>query len=323
MTSIACTIAIAALLALPAVAQEMRSYEDALGRIVDIPVDPQRIQSMYSGSVTPPLIELGAPLVGSQGTLAEDGTPYLRMVSTVMKIDFDNSDIAFTHEGAPDFEAIAALAPDLIIGLVSNDADHVDRLQQIAPTVMLDDSQSGLELYRDIADTTGRMDAFEDLLVDYHALVEDARGWLGNHGYTYSKLAAYGGDLHVYGNFGALTIALNDLGFELIGDGVAMRARGSTWDGEVMSAETLPDQDADFVFTTFRIDQGPQVGPVSTLDAFEEVLPRFCDLMTACAEGRLIVLPLEHVALSFRTLDANIYYIVTNVAGRPGLAPPG
>ncbi|MEM7489266.1 MAG: ABC transporter substrate-binding protein, partial [Pseudomonadota bacterium] len=224
---------------------------------------------------------------------------------------------------APDFEAIAALAPDLIIGLVSNDADHVDRLARIAPTVILDDGGNGLDLYRDIADVTGRIDRFEDLLADYRALVADARGWLGDHGHTYSKLGVRGGDLYVYGNFGALTIALNDLGFELIGDGVPLHARGATWDGEVLSPETLPDQDADFVFTTFRIDQGPEAGPTATLRAFEEVLPGFCDLMTACAKGRFVVLPLEHVALSFRTLDANVYYIVTNVAGRPGLAPPG
>ena len=305
-----------------AAAQETRTYTDALNRTVEIPVEPQRIQSMYSGAVTPPLIELGAPVVGSQGTLGEDGTPYLRMIREVMKIDFDNSGIAFTHADTADVEVIAALDPDLIVGLVSNDAEQVDQLQRIAPTVLLDDAQPGLDLYRDIADVVGRLDAYEDLLADYRRLVADARGWLGGHAHTYSKLGARNGELYVYGNFGALTMALNDLGFDLVGDGVALRDRGSTWDGEAISAEALPRQDADFMFTTYRTDLGADASPVATLAAFDQVIPGFCALMTACSGGRLVVLPMEHAAISFRTLDANIYYIVTHVAGRPGMTPP-
>ena len=270
-------------------------------------------------SSRPALVELDAPVIGSQGTLRADGTPYLRMISTVMKVDFDNSDIAFTHETAPDFEAIAALDPDLIIGLVSNDADSVGRLERIAPTILLDDTRPALDLYRDIAAISGRLETYEDLLADYQALVADARGWIGDHELTYSMLGARGSDLYVFGNYGAVTKALNDLGLALVGDGVALAEQGSTWDGEIMSAELLPAQEADLVFSTYRIDLGPEASPAETLTRFEMVLPGFCDLLPACDDGRFVILPQEHAAVSFRTLEANIHYVVTHVGSRPDI----
>lgn len=316
------TVVALATFMLPAAAQEMREYTDALGRTVEIPVEPQRIQSMYDLQTTLPLVELGAPVVGSYGRLRSDGTTYLRAINTVMNVDFDNSDITFTHAQTVDFEAIAALEPDLIIGLVGFDIEYADQLQEIAPTVILEDGQPALDLYRDIADVSGQLETYEDLLANYQALLADARTWLGDHDYTYTKLFAINGDFYVYANYGALTMALDGLGFTLVGDGVALRERGLPW-GEIMSVELLPAQDADFVFATYRIDQGPNENPALTLERFEELLPGFCDLLTACADGRFIVTPREHAApISFRTLTMNIHYIVSHVAGRPGIVAP-
>ena len=67
-----------ALLATPGFAQETRSFTDDAGRVVEIPLHPQRIVSLQDLFFTIPLIELGAPPVGSHGRVEEDGTPYLR-----------------------------------------------------------------------------------------------------------------------------------------------------------------------------------------------------------------------------------------------------
>lgn len=310
-------------LSLSIAAQEMRSYTDALKRIVGIPANPQRIVSMHDHALTLPLVELGAPVVGSHGRVANNGSAYLRSVNTVMNVDFGNSDIAFIGAfDQIDFEAIASLGPDLIIGQIYDKA-LLQKLEAIAPTVILDDSKNAIDFYADVADVSGKTKEFKERLAGYKSLVADAQGWLqGPSRYTYSKIQAYDGQLEVYANYGALTKALDDLGFQITKTGQEMRNRGVSW-GETVSAEILPAQDADFLFDTYRIDQGQEDSPKAARNRMEEVLPGYCKLLTACMQGRYIFVPREHAApISFRTLEMNVHYIVSHVMGRPGITDP-
>ena len=55
-------------------------------------------------------------------------------------------------------------------------------------------------------------------------------------------------------------------------------------------------------------------------DQVEEVLPGWCDVLTACAEGRYVMLQREHAAgTNFGSLEPRVYYIVTHVGGGPGV----
>ncbi len=103
-----------------------------------IPAAPQRIVSMHDMTITLTLLELGAPVVGSMGRLDEAGDAYMRGVDLVLGTDFESSGIV--NIGAwdtLDYEAIARLAPDLIIGLSPWDEEYAGRLARIAPTVLI------------------------------------------------------------------------------------------------------------------------------------------------------------------------------------------
>lgn len=82
--SVAVLLALFALAAaLPASAQEMRSYTDDAGRTVDVPVAPKRIVSLHDSSLTVPLLELGVMPVGSFGRPGADGKVYMRGAATL------------------------------------------------------------------------------------------------------------------------------------------------------------------------------------------------------------------------------------------------
>lgn len=159
--------AILAALALPAPPQEMREFTDGAGRTVEIPAAPQRIVSLRDFDVTLPFVELGAPVVGSHGRQDGTGAPYLRSVDTILDIDFDNSDITCVgNDAGIDYEAIAALGPDLIIGRWPNDEERLGRIEQIAPTMMIDVNQGSLGFIRDLADVPGVLPADEEMRGD-------------------------------------------------------------------------------------------------------------------------------------------------------------
>lgn len=318
--------AVAALMAGPVTAQEcgegerLFQHEALIGEPTCIPEMPERIQSTHDLSTTLPLIELGAPVIGSMGRVDANNTPYLRGVNTILGVDFSNSDIAFTGVGsAPDFEAIAALEPDLIIGTTFDEA-IVEQLKLIAPTIVIDNNAEPLVYYNAVADASGRLEAFEAHLERYTKLLEDARAWLGQHDYTYSLIQANEGQFSVVAHYRSLGPVLQDLGFTQVGLGVQLRAAGEA--SAELSAELLPEENADFIFDTYRIDLGAQDSPTITLARMETALSNWCSVLPACEQGRYIVLPREHAgSLSFRTLEMNVHYVVSHVHGRAGLVP--
>src|SRR5688572_4988262 len=84
----------AAVVALPAVAQEMRPFTHDLGT-TDIPVQPRRIVTLHDVGLTIPLIELGVMPVGSGGRVRDDGSVFMRGAVSLVKIDFDTNGIQF------------------------------------------------------------------------------------------------------------------------------------------------------------------------------------------------------------------------------------
>ena len=303
----------------PASSQEMRIVNDALDRRVEIPVQPERIVSNYDWFITTPLLEMGAPVVGSHGTISPNGRTYIRSAETVLGLSFDNTDIQFTGSfTARSYETIAALQPDLIITPVHPIAvEEIKKLEVIAPTVFVDLEAGFIESYRQIADFSGFSEEFSAHYDRYVDLIALARSWVVTSG-TYSKIQIEDGALNVYGQYGNLTLVLDELGFEMTGDGLNARNNGEIY--RQLSAETIIDQDADYIFGTYRVDRGASESPSSEIDEFERALPGFCEFLKACREGRFILVPRDYAtAPSFEAVRTMVHLIVSQIEGRHGV----
>ena len=73
---------------------QTQAFTDDLGRVVQVPVHPQRIVSLHDLDITIPLIELGVPPVASHGRTRPDGSHFLRSSAQLTGIDFANNRIS-------------------------------------------------------------------------------------------------------------------------------------------------------------------------------------------------------------------------------------
>lgn len=299
-----------ALLAIPAIAQETRSFTDDLGRTVDIPVNPQRIASLHALTFTIPLLELGVTPVGSQGDTGDGPDPHIRSGMNIAGTDFNNSDIAYLGPNLPpDFEAIAATQPDLIIAF-QNQEEVVGQLELIAPTIVLS-NQTGYRVYDILADITGTQDRLATLKARYDAQISQIKRLIDTKSITVNHLAPGEGVLeawHTYSNLGKI---LRDAGFTFPAAIDAMEPNSFA----SFSPEALPELDADILFVTYRTDQLET--PAVAKAAFEAVVPGFCEHLHACRNGQLIYVPREEIsAKSYDALSMVAYMLVSQISGR-------
>ncbi|WP_338609583.1 ABC transporter substrate-binding protein [Pelagibacterium nitratireducens] len=312
MSLVRSIIAIGAIVfAAPVLAQETRSFTDDAGRIVEIPADPQRIASLQDLSITIPLIELGVHPVASHGRTTETGEGFIRSSKVLTGVDFDNSDIAFVGNLPVDIEAVAATEPDLIITTPWQTAP-VEQLEAIAPTIVLDDTVRGdFGMYEALAEITGTTDTLAILEGRYDSQIEQIRRLIDTGSISVNVIQGVNGEVLSWHTYGGLGRVLRDAGFafpervDAIPEGEFAR----------MSAEALPELDADFLFVTYRTDA------LETLeDAFghlEQVLPNFCDFLHACRENQMIVMPREEAsASSYYALGVMAYTVISHISGR-------
>ncbi len=293
-----------------AVAESMRRLKHAAG-VTEIPANPQRIVSLHDSDITLPLLELGAPVVGSHGRLGEGGKPYMRGVRDFLGVGFEESGITFIGAyNAIDIELVAVLAPDLII-TTPWQASAVPQLGKIAPVVVIPWEENSLEVHRRLADAAGRLEAFKARRARYEARVEALRTWIGDPGrISIAMIQAWDGQLRVYRNYGAFAQVVEDVGFAEP-PLVAELPR----DGATLSAELLPQIDADFVFDTFEPNFGDT--PQGARARMDGVLPGWCRRLFACWHGQYILLPRTRVASNaFAAYDFVIGQLVTHIAGR-------
>ncbi len=293
-------------------AQETRSFTDDLGRVVEIPVAPQRIVSLQDLEITIPLLELGVTPVGSHGRTTAEGTPFIRSSAVLTGVDFDNSDIKFVGNLPADVEAVAALDPDLIITTPWQTAS-VDQLATIAPTIVLDSTtRPEFSIYDVLADITGTSDRLTVLKRRYEGQVAQIRRLIDTGSVMVSVIQGVNGQIYALHTYGTLGKLLRDSGFtfpdviEAIPEGGDQRFGG----------EAFPQFDADFVFVTYRTDTLETPATANTL--LEAVLPGFCQHLHACRESQMIVIPREEAsATSFYALGALSYMLISQISGRP------
>ncbi|MBO0343914.1 ABC transporter substrate-binding protein [Roseibium limicola] len=293
-------------------AQETRNFTDDLGRTVAVPVHPKRIVSLHDLDITIPLIELGVPPVASHGRTALDGRHFLRSGGLLTGFDFDNSDIRFIGSSNIDMEAVVAAKPDLIITEPSRDTP-VEQLEKIAPTVSIDHLiGSAPRIYAKLAELTGTETRLAILERRYKEQLDGLKRVVNTRDITVSVIQANKGKITVHHTYRALGRVLRDAGFHFpqIIDAIP--------DGERInvSAERLPELDADFVFDTFRSDSGG--GPADEIAAMEKVMPGYCAFLKACREGRYIILAREEtISNSFAALALMVSQVQSHISGRP------
>lgn len=302
----------------PASAQETRTFTASNGAF-DIPVAPQRIVALNDQIVALPLHELGATVVGSAGRVDAEGKTFLRGGMDTLGIDYSNTDIAFVGTfDALDIEAIAALQPDLIIGGRYTDAAVIEQLQSVAPTLVIDNAALGLvETLRTLADVSGQSGNFEARYQRYLDNVARTRGYIGetaNLSATLTFMFPAGEDLWVYrSGLGAISQVLSDLGFAQPEAVAALSETQASW-----SPELIEGLDADFVFGFYR--QQPDATPAAVRAAYEAFAPGWCEALSACREGRFVLLPGPTFGTTMTGLELALEMVETHVAGRAPLS---
>lgn len=308
-------LAVLASLVLPATAQETRSFTAANGTF-DIPVTPQRVVALNDQILTLPLYELGAPVVGSAGRIAEDGSFYLRGGMDTLGIDFSNTDIQYVGEfNGIDVEAIAALQPDLILGGAYTDPAVIEQLQAVAPTLVIDNVTLGMVgTLETLADVTGQSGRFQTRFQRYLDNVERTKSFIGDTSQisaTLTFMFPAGEELWVYrANLGVMTRLLDDLGFAQPPAVAALAETQASW-----SRELIQELDADFVFGFYR--QQDDATPATIRAAYEKFAPGFCQALAACRNGQFILLPGPAFGSTMTGLELALELVESHIAARP------
>lgn len=293
-------------------ADEMRSVMDDAGREVSIPVQAKRVVSQNDNRLTLPLLELGAPIVGSAGRLDAQGQPYLRAVPDLLGITYANSGIDYigTYNDL-DYERIAALQPDLIVTMIEAQAEPLSR---IAPTVVIDPNEYPVKAgMQRLADISGQQANYQRLADNYDRKLAQSRGYFEaletkpQLSVTFSFPA--GDALYVYRDLGALTVAIDDLGLSLPDWIAQMDERQIS-----LSPERLMDLDADFLINFYG--STPEDGPKAVRTGLDRFFPGWCQALHACRQGQVLFFPYASFGYAFSALELNLDLLTTHIIGR-------
>lgn len=150
----------------------------------------------------------------------------------------------------PDFEAIAAGAPDLII-ISGRTADSYDKLSEIAPTIDLSvDQAAPIESFKEISTTLGEIfgqeDAVADRLAEIDSTIAEANENAKNAG-TGLVILTNAGEITAYGAGSRFGLIHDVLGVQTAAD---VKAEGSH--GESVSFEFIAEANPDHLFVIDR-----------------------------------------------------------------------
>ncbi|MCV6574754.1 MAG: ABC transporter substrate-binding protein [Cohaesibacter sp.] len=300
-------------------ADQTRLFVDGQGHEVRIPIKAKRIVSLRGEQFTAPLIELGAPIVGSTGLVQEaihDGKPFIRGAHDLFHTTFEGSDIAFV--GAPkqpDIEAIAALKPDLIL-VPDFASDSYDQLSAIAPSVVINIwSNSARERYRRIADAVGRLDRFQKLEATFDFRLARAKALteklLGDPSKISVAIAEVRGKrFRVYKNYGAMSYILKEMGFSR--PDIIENIDGDRLD---LSPEQVQAIDADFLVSSYADHFGQP--PADLRANWDNLIPGWHLVLHAPRNNQHILIDREPMrALSFRSMEEILAIYLANIVTR-------
>ncbi|WP_249168473.1 ABC transporter substrate-binding protein [Erwinia sp. E602] len=291
--------------------QATRAFTDDLGRTVQVPLHPLRIVSLHDLDITIPLIELGVMPVASHGRTRPDGSHFLRSSGLLTGVDFDNSSIRFIGTADIDIEAVAAARPDLIITEPGRNTP-IEQLEKIAPTVSIDHLLGGApRIYAKLAELTDTRARLAILERRYQEQIKQLRHVVDTQKMTVSVIQANNGKITVHHSYHSLGRVLRDAGFRFppLVDAIPDGGRID------VSAEQLPELDADYVFDTWRADTGGK--PADEIADMNRVMPGFCEFLQACRQGHYVLLSRDEViSNSFAALGLLVAQVQSHLSGR-------
>lgn len=231
-----------ALVAVHASAAETKVFENGFGR-VEVPVTPHCIVSLHDFSLTTQLLELGIKPCGSTGRK--------KLFSDVLfrgaQERFDVAGIQYigSHQ-SPDLEAIAALKPDLIVGL-SYHADLKEKLSKIAPVVLLPSREGDIKTYAgELAELVGKQQRYEEMLSEYQWVVSEFKKRVKDPSrITVTTLEVYTDGFQLIGR-GGMDDVIADFGLGRVA------AYGEARQNVPYSLERIGDFDSDFIIDTYE-----------------------------------------------------------------------
>ncbi|MFT4109310.1 ABC transporter substrate-binding protein, partial [Propionicimonas sp.] len=218
-----------------------RTVTDAEGTRVTVPANPSRVVVLSEPTLD------GALAVG----VTPIGTVTGRGQSTVPHYLFDRAgEIPLLGGiGQPNYEAIGAADPDLILvdgTSVNNNPPVIEALRQIAPVVVAGYAGGAWrDNFRQVANALNKTQEGEQVIADYEAKVEAARRTLAPHaGETFSIVRWQGTAPSLILKELPPGQALDDLGLQRPA-GQDAEGRGHS---EPVSLENLAQIDADYLF---------------------------------------------------------------------------
>ncbi|MCV9963248.1 ABC transporter substrate-binding protein [Pararhizobium sp. BT-229] len=293
-------------------AQETRTFNDDAGRTVTVPARPTRIASLHDIDITIPLIELGVIPTASHGRVGLDGTPYIRSGALLTGVDFDSSGMIYVGSNDIDLETLAETKPDLIINATGRPTP-VEALEKIAPTVVIDAARLGApHVYARLADLTGTQARLAVLDRRYRSGIAALKQAVDTSSITVSVFQPLNGKINTYHTYRALGRVLRDAGFRF------PKVIDAIPEGEriEVSAERLPEFDANFIFDPYRTDTGGT--SADEIASMEKVMPGFCNFLKACREGRYIMVSREEaISNSYAALALMTATVQASIATRP------
>lgn len=207
-----------------------------------IPADPQRIVALSSGAIDS-LVALDIQPAGISTFTGHDFTSFSYLEPQLSEIPIVGTFIE------PNFEAVLAAEPNLIIAPNSPEEGVYEQLSQIAPTVVPPDTGGDFRVYlRNMGLVLGREEEVEARVEEYEAKAADALAALNDAvgDETVAFLRALPDEYRVYGNARLVgPIIYGDLGLEP--DPLALEL---AWEENavVISNECIPDFTADHIF---------------------------------------------------------------------------
>ncbi|MDR5904535.1 iron-siderophore ABC transporter substrate-binding protein [Franzmannia qiaohouensis] len=225
------------------------SLQPVAGASAQVPLPderPQRIVTLYQGA-TDSALALGLEPVGVVESWLE--RPMYRYLRDELPADVRYLGL----ETQPDLEAVAGLAPDLIVGARYRHAGVYPLLSRIAPTLLADSAHDFEAMLELMGEASGRETEAREWLADWRSRVADfrcrAEARLGDAWPQRVSVVSFRGDhVRLYYD-GFARHVLDQLGFQR-----PSGQQGSGWGIKLVSRETLPALDADAIFVFMRDD---------------------------------------------------------------------
>lgn len=228
-----------------------RTLTDAIGNVVKVPANPQRVLASY---LEDPLVALGVTPV-AQWAIGEGNTQgYLKkQLANVPPID-----------STLPYEAVLNSNPDLILmdsaEMVAG--DKYAQYNQIAPTYVVGKKQNNdwREELLTIGDVLGKSDEAKKVLVDYDAKAKTAKDQLQQQIGSESAAVLWvtGKSIYVVSrNLSSGDVLYNDLGLKAPAVVEEISKSGeANW--QAISLEKLTDLDADYLFLINSTEQSKE-----------------------------------------------------------------